>query len=193
MLSPTLSPDDQPWNRLLEENNRWYGRFLAYLALGPGRSVRAVYNQEKGHESSKQASPSWKDAAHRFEWERRAAAYDAWQHRGTLADKNTIDPAYAKRLADYATLLDRLHAHLTTELEAGSINDKVLAQYVAAMALYTRLKGAILSKESEAAHKEAEREREQEARPRVVFYMPEVLPLPIPQKTIVTEVDEPAS
>ena|SRR5689334_9068099 len=177
----TAQENSQPWQRLPEENNRWYSRFTQYLALGAGRSVRAAYNQEKGNDTSKPATSSWSQAAKRFDWEGRAMAYDAWQHRGVLADKNAPDPDYVKKLEECATLLDQLRAHLNDELEAGAVNDKLVAQYFAGLATYARLKGtygAKLSEQTEA------RPLEDPNRPKVFIYMPEVRPLLNPQNVV---------
>ena len=186
MQSPVPAPDTQPWLRQSDENNRWYSRFLAYLALGPGRSVRATYNQEKGNETSRQATPAWRQAAQRFDWERRAAAYDAWQHRGTLADTNSIDPDYTQKVENYARFLDQLHTYLADELAEGRINERLVGQYSAAIAIYAKLQGKYNLKPSTQLSQESSAE---EARPQVVFYIPEMAPLPTVPGTVISTVD----
>lgn len=81
LLVPTAMP-----GRLPGEDDKWYGRFCAFVALGPGRSLLGAYNAErqeiarKAHKKySYAASPpgSWSDHVSGYDWRRRAAEWDA--------------------------------------------------------------------------------------------------------------------
>jgi len=69
----------QPWERLPEENNRWFQRFEAFRLMGPTRSLGSAYAAEragKGLEESGDAPGSWRKAAKAYCWHQRAEAWD---------------------------------------------------------------------------------------------------------------------
>lgn len=70
----TAAPTAKPWERRADENDLWYERFIAYLKLGPGRSVSLV---STGKRNSYPIPSHWMIVAKRNEWRERAAAYDA--------------------------------------------------------------------------------------------------------------------
>lgn len=70
------------WERLPDEPAKWYMRFRVYLAQGRKRSVNAVYERERAEKqgnSRTKVSASWYTASRRYQWERRADAYDQAQ------------------------------------------------------------------------------------------------------------------
>jgi hypothetical protein len=70
------------WERLPNESAKWHMRFRRYLALGPKRSVNQVFVQEQQERTVKsrgKVGSTWYNAVKRFEWERRAEAYDREQ------------------------------------------------------------------------------------------------------------------
>lgn len=69
----------EPWDRQKGERNLWYDRFHRYLMMGPGRSVLAVYNEERerrGLTGAKSIPGRWNKAIARWEWRARAQAHD---------------------------------------------------------------------------------------------------------------------
>jgi hypothetical protein len=81
MSTPT-TPDQpakqSPWDQLPDEPAKAYSRFLVFLGMGPARSVHAAFRlvrpDTQGHKRS--APGAWHRAARRFDWERRAVAFD---------------------------------------------------------------------------------------------------------------------
>ena len=72
----------QPWERLPNESPRWHMRFRRYLALGSKRNVNAVYELEQAEKAGKSRGKdgeTWYNASKRYQWERRAEAWDAEQ------------------------------------------------------------------------------------------------------------------
>ena len=86
------------WERP-DEQEPWASRFLAYLHAGPTRSLLAIYNQEriaKGRQRSpgKLLPNSWRTHAKTWDWEPRAALFDA-------AERTRLITAYEnERTAD---------------------------------------------------------------------------------------------
>ena len=63
-----------PWDQLPNEPLTSYRRFLVYRNLGPGRSLDRAYEAIKG--SKKQPSGYFAKISGKFDWERRATAWD---------------------------------------------------------------------------------------------------------------------
>jgi hypothetical protein len=72
-----------PWNQRVDENQRWYNRFLSYLEMGPEeRSLAGLYNigrEKVGMSRAKSAPETWVKASRKFQWLDRARDYDAYQ------------------------------------------------------------------------------------------------------------------
>ena len=71
---------ESDYRQLPEEPDLWYGRFHAYLLAGSRRSLLATYNSERekaGKGAAKSVPSSWNEAADRWRWGARAAAWDA--------------------------------------------------------------------------------------------------------------------
>lgn len=98
------------WHRQQGESRLWYGRFLTYLELGPGRSAYAAYvatQQAAGKETAGSAPGAWNRTAQRDQWSQRAAAYDDHlQERAATALTESMTalllagPTAAKKLVD---------------------------------------------------------------------------------------------
>src|SRR5438034_11658553 len=72
----------QPRERLPNESAKWFFRFRTFLALGPKRSVRAVYDAEQQQKATKgRGNPgtTWYSVVKRYQWWERAEAWDAEQ------------------------------------------------------------------------------------------------------------------
>lgn len=65
--------DGKAWDRLPDENDLWYHRFLHYLKLGPGRSVSLA---STGKRNAYPIPSHWMIVAKEKRWRERAAAYD---------------------------------------------------------------------------------------------------------------------
>lgn len=68
-----------PWDRLPEEPNLWFDRFMRFRLMGVRRSVRAVYLREfsqKADEGGEKPPAAWYEAAKEWRWRERAEAWD---------------------------------------------------------------------------------------------------------------------
>jgi hypothetical protein len=91
----------QPWEQREGEFDVWYDRFWRYCQLGSKRSLAAIYRKESRVKSRKVASKkrnsgvskAWTAAKTQWDWESRAAAWDADQRVQLLAE-------YEKRKAE---------------------------------------------------------------------------------------------
>ncbi len=176
----TISPN-QPWEQRGDENARWYQRFSDYLALGAGRSVRGVYNREKGNDHSKPVPASWTEAAHRYEWQRRAEAYDAWRRAAVFQAGNAADTERVRKIDE---VIEALHARVVAMLETAPpevfVNDRLLTQYFAALDLMAKHTGGYAPQRIEHTGKDGDAIKVESDTPamQVVFYLPEVGELP---------------
>lgn len=70
---------DRPWDQMEGEPSLWYRRFTRYRLMEPVRSIAAVYQEEsKNDEKRRSNAPgTWYDIARQWQWEARAAAWDA--------------------------------------------------------------------------------------------------------------------
>jgi hypothetical protein len=93
--SPKLC-NEQPWaSPMPGEKAHWFQRFSTYIAMGASRSVRAVYSAEqaaKGKPSgiSRAVPSTWHQASHRYEWTKRAEAFDEWRGKAILEKQIAI-------------------------------------------------------------------------------------------------------
>ena len=95
MLHPERAqPEKQPWERQKNEPARYFLLFKGYLALGRGRSLQALWQQEHPVSSDTEAnndeagapvlhavtkvSGTWRKHAAAWHWHERAEEYDAW-------------------------------------------------------------------------------------------------------------------
>lgn len=159
------------------ENARWYSRLLAYLRLDAGRSVRAVYNREKGNERSKSVPASWSQAAHRYEWQRRAEAYDAHRRSQVFKAGNASDVARVTKLDE---LINAMHTRLITGIHEVEVNEKYIERYLAVLDLMARHTGGYAPQRHEVTGKDGKAIQVESDAPtmQVVFYLPEVADLP---------------
>lgn len=74
----------QVWNRMEGESLTWYRRFERFRLMEPTRSIAAVFAQEYSKRPEKTrkslvADGTWYAIAKQWDWEARAAAWDAYQ------------------------------------------------------------------------------------------------------------------
>lgn len=169
------SIEHQIWLPMPGESNRWYQRFSQYLAMGPARSFRAVYNAEKGNERSKAVPASWSQATKRFEWQRRAEAYDAWQRRKVFSKGNAQDTERVKKLDE---LVDKLYERTIKMLEKAlpevAFNEKLVTSLVSAIDLLAKHTGGYTQRLEHTGKNGEPIEVHEEQSMRVFFYLPEV-------------------
>ena len=76
------------WDRLPDEPNMWYARFLRYRDLGPDRSLLGTYNgwrSERGRKNATGCPPRWHFWFERCGWAPRAESWDEAE-RARLAE-----------------------------------------------------------------------------------------------------------
>lgn len=71
--------EQQAWDRIEGEPDRWYRRYERYRLMEPVRSIAAVYQGESrnGEKPRSNAPGLWYEIAKQWQWEERAAAWDA--------------------------------------------------------------------------------------------------------------------
>lgn len=80
------SREQASWERLPGESLTWFRRFEQFRLMVPVRTVAAVYHQEASVKPRKNASNGsgkvpgdWYEIAKQWQWEERAAAWDAYE------------------------------------------------------------------------------------------------------------------
>jgi hypothetical protein len=175
--------NDQPWLFPMPgENARWFSRFSKYIEMGPLRSVHAVYTSEnekvvESRGKSRKTPGDWYDAAHRFNWTKRAEAYDAWRRKEVFTYRNAQDTERVRKLDE---IIEQLHERVLTMLQSAMseerFNEKLLAQYLAALDLMAKHVGGYVQR-LEHTGKNGGKIEVEETRPNVIWYMPEIAPL----------------
>jgi len=68
--------EQEPWKKQPHEPTLWFRRFEAFLQMQPERTIQAVY-REITKDDDNNAPGSWYKQAQKWQWENRAAAWDA--------------------------------------------------------------------------------------------------------------------
>ncbi len=92
----------KPWEQWDAEPPHWYGRFVIFRDMGPGRSltgaVRIYY--EKRHKPAHPVNVTWCENARVWKWRERALAWDEYQRDVmTLVEANRKAAARERRTA----------------------------------------------------------------------------------------------
>lgn len=89
-------PKLKPWHKLPNETTRAYHKFIAYLKLGPDRTIRATAAAlgELGSSVNR-----YRD---KYAWRERAAAYDTFHASQDLATHESARATITKRLLEHA-------------------------------------------------------------------------------------------
>lgn len=99
------------WERMEDEPNLWYDRFVSYLQMGPSRSLLGAANLEKvriGQEKSDtSASGAWREASKQWDWKKRAEAYDEYRRKQVFIQGNAYDVNRVERLNHYSSRLEQ--------------------------------------------------------------------------------------
>ncbi|HEX3642578.1 MAG TPA: hypothetical protein VHV10_14905 [Ktedonobacteraceae bacterium] len=194
---PIDEPDEQPWLRQPDESNFWYARFSEYLALGPLRTKLAVYNAERARkgpkepDNSKSLPTSWRDAAKRFDWIKRAESFDAWRRKEVFTYRNAQDTERVKKLDE---IVELLHARVLAMLESAMaderFNEKLMAQYLSTLDLMAKHVGGYGPQRIEHTGKGGKPIEVEETKLNVFWYMPQIEPLPDSSDTQVEELPD---
>lgn len=180
--------NEQPWERLPEENNLWYSRFSAYLALGPARSMREVYRQEKGKPHSTAVPGTWNTMFRQFDWRARAMAYDEYTRKKVFTQGNASD---TERIKNLSLLAERMYIRLMAEIDTIEVNERFLAQYLTLLDLLAKHTGGYVHRVEHTGKDGKPIEVQDEQTMRVIFYMPEIGSFDHPQAPVqVTETDD---
>ncbi len=176
--------DEQRWaSQMPGENDAWFQRFSLYAAMGAGRSVRAVYNAElakRGKPSlrSKPVPSSWTQASHRFEWQRRAKAFDEWRRAEIFNAGNAQDTERIKKLD---SLINKLSERCLTLLDHMVLADiepedlsRLITALLSAIDLMAKHTGGYSASRVEITGKDGGKIEVEETQVSVVFYMPEI-------------------
>lgn len=100
------------WDRQRDEDGelepiKWFRRFQLYRALGPERSILAAYkewqrSEGKRSEATTGAPMSWWDASRKWEWDKRAQAWDMEQERRRMGREQEAIDKMVQRHLNYA-------------------------------------------------------------------------------------------
>lgn len=74
-----MNDERKIWEQMEQEPDLWFGRFRAYLLMGFKRSVSAVFQMEAEENRGNQSTEThgyWYEYAKKYNWEKRAKAYD---------------------------------------------------------------------------------------------------------------------
>ena len=110
------------WDQQPGENDLWYGRFLRFVALGPGRSVSLVAT---GRRNAYPVPAHWPIQAKQHHWRERASVFDsavllALRSRNTIEDRVEIIETFNNKLIGLAATATNGEAdHLDAALKAG--------------------------------------------------------------------------
>lgn len=82
-----MDKETQAWNRQRDddgklESNLWYDRFTAYRLKGASRSLLGCVNEDRvtrGRKRSNYSPGSWRRAAKKWNWDKRAMAWDEYK------------------------------------------------------------------------------------------------------------------
>lgn len=126
-----LVEQKQPWERLPGESAKWHMRFRNFCALGPKRSVRHVWEQEQAQKATRSkgnGGSTWYNAVKRYDWWRRAEAWDAEQsnQKAAMLRQIAMKCAFVSR-PFRITQLNSAATTLMMELEKGHPPDVFLA------------------------------------------------------------------
>lgn len=112
MNATRLSDRRELWDQRSDESAQAYCGFVAYRDLRSNRSIDHAYRAVRGQQNSnKRASGQFTEWAQKYEWKRRAEAYDAYLER-MIRDKLEAETlgAYEKDLAAYFDRQKKLSA-----------------------------------------------------------------------------------
>ena len=99
----------------------WFSRFEAYRLEGPGRHLLPLYRRIRNRPKAREAGGSWKRALVKYEWKKRALAWDeaeilkareveAEQRKADKAQRIKLLQAYRGKITQAMALLNPMQA-----------------------------------------------------------------------------------
>lgn len=99
------------WDQRPDEPSRWFDRFNNYRSLGPQRTMQGAFDLWKSGSAkaikSTRPTTDWYEMAERWEWVKRATAYDDKERAKALKVEEGERAAMLKRHAGYARQLQQ--------------------------------------------------------------------------------------
>lgn len=89
----------QIWRQRDDEPANAFEAFHSFLELGVGRTVRDTYRQVKGNPEAREPSSTWRTWSTRFEWFKRADAFDRYH---AALDRAADERAFAEERRTWA-------------------------------------------------------------------------------------------
>lgn len=128
--------DRKPWDKLPNEPERAYVRFLAYRNLGPGRSIQSAIKASKGNEKRN------------GQWSRDSSMYD-WQERATLYDIQVLAPKLGNEVVlNWSIAAREISKTLVEEILSGKLRPRNFSE---ALELFNVLSNLVTPETLEAA------------------------------------------
>ena len=96
-----MTEDVCSWDRRPGEPSLWFSRFEAYRLEGPGRHLLSLYRRMCNRPDARNAGGCWRRALAKWEWKKRAAAWDEAEilkARGEDAERRKADKAQRIKL-----------------------------------------------------------------------------------------------
>jgi hypothetical protein len=138
-MSESLPP---PWERLPGEPGRWYARFERFRLAGPNRSLLGAVNAERaeaGRGKQGRVPGAWNEAARRWRWRERAAAWDESERRRAREHHATEVRDMRQRHAQEARALQAKAAQRLRALRPEELGPAELLRYFVEAAKLERL------------------------------------------------------
>lgn len=129
----------QIWERQDNEPTLWFSRFQRFLALGRERSLLGLYNAVRREKAGKDGKPfkvatstpgAWDEAAKKWNWRKRAEAYDLTQLKQEFGDMELMILTERKRRLK---IYDDALGKIAKRLETVDLNEVSLQQLIAAL------------------------------------------------------------
>ena len=116
-----MTEDVCSWERLPGETQLWFSRFEAYRLEGSCRTMLSLYRRTRNRPKAREVAGSWKRALVKYEWKKRALAWDeaetlkareieAEQRRADKAQRIKLLQAYRGKITQAMVLLEPLQA-----------------------------------------------------------------------------------
>lgn len=119
-----MSEQQQIWERMEGESPLWYRRFERYRLMELVRSIAAVFQEEETERNREKPrtkpTGDWYEIAKQWQWEERAAAWDAYQdeqlEKQILAERKKVLKSHYALMHKRVQELDELATLLRKEI-----------------------------------------------------------------------------
>lgn len=138
MTDPGQQDETPIYERLPEEPNLWYDRFVQYLQMGPSRSLLGAVNAEKAKKSKEKQTSNipgaWSEAAKQWRWKERAEAWDEYRRKQVFTTGNAFDINRIEKLSKFSECLEqeikKMFEALEKEKALPVFNAQLYAKYL---------------------------------------------------------------